>query len=283
MPSMQDRNNSGFTLIEMLIIAPVVILAIGGFIATIIYMTGDAVATRAQNTMAYDVQDALDRIEQDVRLSGAFLAQSNLASITAPQGSSDDTQRFQSVDTGGSRLILNAFATSENPSSASRTPIYLINSPHACTSSDIAQNQVMTFNIVYFIKETDGVSSLWRRTMMPSNYTSAGCSGQVPWQQPSCSEGATATFCRTTDVRVLDDITYAGLQIRYYNSAQTTTENTNASSQNLSTRQSALTNVDTIQITLSPSAVAGGRDISHSGTLRATRIGAYNDRVTPLP
>lgn len=283
MPSMQDRSNAGFTLIEMLIIAPVVILAIGAFIATIIYMTGDAVATRAQNTMAYDVQDALERIEQDVRLSGAFLAQNNLASITAPQGPNESTQRFQSVDTEGARLILNAFATSENPSSATRTPIYLIDSLHDCTSSDLAQNQVMTFNIVYFIKETDGVSSLWRRTMMPTNYASAGCFSQLPWQQPSCSVGATATFCRTTDIRVLDDITYAGFQIRYYNSAQTTAENTSASSQNVSTRQSALTNVDTVQITLSPSAVAGGRDISHSGTIRATRIGAYNDSVTPLP
>ena len=57
----------GFTLIEMLVIAPIVVLAIGAFLTVIISMTGEVLASRGANTLTYNIQDALNRIDQDVK------------------------------------------------------------------------------------------------------------------------------------------------------------------------------------------------------------------------
>src|SRR3954469_24566042 len=99
----------GFTLIEVLIIAPIVVLVIGGFVALIMAMVGDVLLTRDQNVMAYETQDALDRIEQDTRIGTQFLNTSR--TLTSPQGSDDDIAAFSSTDS----LIIGALATDKNP------------------------------------------------------------------------------------------------------------------------------------------------------------------------
>ena len=67
------RLSKGFTLVELLVITPVVILVIGGFVGAIIAMTGNVLSTRSANRLVYNIQDALDRIEADVRQSNGFL------------------------------------------------------------------------------------------------------------------------------------------------------------------------------------------------------------------
>lgn len=62
----------GFTIVELLVIAPIVILTITAFISVIVNMTGDVLASRSSNLVAYDIQDALSRIEEDVKLSSTF-------------------------------------------------------------------------------------------------------------------------------------------------------------------------------------------------------------------
>ena len=39
----------GFTVVELLVIAPIVILTIGAFVATIVNMTGEVLASRGAN------------------------------------------------------------------------------------------------------------------------------------------------------------------------------------------------------------------------------------------
>ena len=67
------KKHAGFTLIELLIIAPIVIIAISGFIALMISVVGKVLLTRDQAAMSYSAQNALNRIEEDVRLSAKFL------------------------------------------------------------------------------------------------------------------------------------------------------------------------------------------------------------------
>jgi Tfp pilus assembly protein PilE len=279
MHSMRHASTKGFTLIEMLIIAPVVILAIGGFITTLVFMTGDALASRANNTMAFEVQEALNQIEQDVRLSGAFLAQNNFAPTT-PQGVNNTATRFTSVSVSGQALILNSFATTKNPLDSTRLPVYIPNLPNACGSDQIAQNQVMTFNIVYFVQ----ANALWRRTVMPSNYTTKACSGFAPWQLPSCQPMTTPpAFCRVQDTKLVSNLQWTNFNIEYYDSAQATTANAEAQSATLATRQAALVNTNTVRVTINSTTYVAGRELSQQGVIKATRIGAFNDAVTPNP
>lgn len=275
------RNTRGFTLVEMLVIAPIVILAISGFVGTLIYMTGDAISSRADNTMAYEIQDALARIEQDVRLSGAFLPTSNI-NIVAPQGYDNATGAFESASsTTGTMLVLNTFATTKNPTDATREPSYLADTPNACSSANIAQNQLLTMNVVYFIKN----NSLWRRTIVSENYMNKDCPSKEIWQQPSCTPNSytAPTICQTNDIEVLKNIAPNGLSLQYYPSAQSTTPTAAASSETISVRSAALPNMNTVGVTLTAAQTVAGRDLVKTGTLRATRIGAYNDFATPAP
>lgn len=71
---MHRNKENGLTLVEILVIAPIIILLIGTFVAFILQLTGDAVAENARIALLNDVNSSLDRIESDVKLSGAFLS-----------------------------------------------------------------------------------------------------------------------------------------------------------------------------------------------------------------
>lgn len=275
----------GFTIVEMLIVAPIVLLTIGAFITVVVNMTGDVLASRSSGVLIYSIQDALDRIESDVKLSTTFLAQSNVT-LNSPQGFNNDTTAFNNVDsTNGDMLILNTLATSTNPISTTSSLIYLVNQPNGCTSTQVSQNKPLTMNVIYFVKN----NTLWRRSVMPSDYTTAGCS--VPWQQPSCNPaymtanpGAPIAFCKTQDIDLLDNISPSDFSIQYFTTAAGTTANTVASdtTQSVATRNSSLQSSTTIEASITVNTTAAGRNISQSGSIRATKLDTNASTIAPV-
>jgi len=260
--------NRGFTLVEMLIIAPIVILVIGIFVSAIITMTGDVLAVRGKNALAFNIQDALNRIDQDVKSSGGYLSTNNIT-LTSPQGFDNGTAVFKNADaTNGTMLILNTYATTANPLSSTRNFVYTT-SPNACNSALVSQNQKVVMNIVYFVKN----NALWRRVIAPSSYATVGCS--VPWQQPTCAPGynpSTYPFCKTQDIKLVDGVSASGFVINYYTSAAATTPIANAVNNTLSdaNRQTALQTASSVNVTISATKTLAGRDVSQSGTIRSS-------------
>lgn len=270
-----EKSEKGFTLIEMLVVAPIVILAIGAFLTVIISMTGEVIASRASNALTYNVQDALNRIEQDVKLSSSFISSTSNFALSNNQGYNDDTTNFTNVSaSNGSAIILNMVATTTNPINANSAYISLIGKPNPCASS--TGNAPFTYSVVYFIKN----STLWRRTIMPSNYTdttSTVCS--VPWQQPSCSPTfmsaqSGAVFCKTNDVRLVDGISPTTFSVQYFSGENTTAINTVASSTAATDvdRNTALQSATTVAVSINATQTAGGRDVSRSAILRVSRL-----------
>lgn len=261
-------NTQGFTLVEILIIAPIIILAIGGFVGLMITMVGEVLITRDQNAVTYEAQSALDRIEQDVRLSTQYLVTSG-AQI-APQGSDSNFTGTAAFTNTSNTLILSALATDENPSSSTRWLIYLANQPNPC-GSDERYNRPLLTKITYFIKS----GSLWRRTIVPDWNTNATpdantvCSS--PWQQNSCSPGYSgATRCQTNDEKIMDNI--SSLSIKYYSDASSSTE----------LAASEATVADTIDVTINTQkTVAGGNVITDTNNVRITK--ANDIDTTQLP
>jgi hypothetical protein len=272
--SLQSPSSQGFTIVEMLVVAPIVILLIGAFITAIVNMTGDVLASRGASTLAYDIQDTLNRIEDDVKLSTTFLDSNNI-NLTSPQGFGNDTTGFTNVDAAkGDMLVLNVLATNATPLASSTGLIYLTNQPNACSDVLVSQNTPMTMNIIYFIKD----GTLWRRTVAASTYASAGCT--LPYQQPSCNptymaaNPGSSTFCKTQDIRLLDGVNPGDLTILYFNSSSSTVANTVASDVTAlpATRYAALQSLTTVSVSLNITKSAGGRQISQSGTLRASKL-----------
>jgi len=281
---------AGFTLIEMLVIAPIVILAIGAFLTVIISMTGEVLASRGANTLAYNVQDAMNRIEQDVKLSTTFLATNNVAlcatacAPTEVRGFNNDNTKFTnySFGTSGKSLILNMLVTSGNPLSASSGVVYLADKPSACGSTEMQSNTPLTMNVIYFVKD----NTLWRRTIMPPTYysTDPGLLCGTPWQQPSCAPGTVNALCKTNDEKLVEGVaTNTGFTIDYFTSASATTSNSQAVSNTTdSLRNIALASTPTANVTINATQTVAGRDISRSATLRATRLDTNASTIAVL-
>lgn len=276
----------GFTLVEMMVIAPIVILLIGAFIALIVNLTGEVMSSRGSNVLTYNLQDALNQIEEDVKLSSTYLSSTNINISSTKQGYGGDTTNGSTVPftniqkSGGSTasLILNGLVTNGNPMSTLTGYVYLANSPNPCTSvSEYSNNRPMSMNIVYFV---DSQNTLWRRVIMPSNYATASvrCGSAAPWQQPSCTPGyntVTMSFCKTNDMRMIDGVSPSDFVVQYFSSASSTSADTTANNPtvtNDTVRNTALQATPTVAVTITAKQTVAGRDIVRAGTVRATRL-----------
>ena len=268
----------GFTLIEMLVVAPVVILTIGAFLTVIISMTGEVLSSRASTALAYNIQDALNQIETDVKLSTTYLATNNIElTASEQQGYNNDGTSFSNVGyTNGTSLILNMLVTDGNPIATTSQVVFLTNKPNGCSSNKVFTNTPMTMNVVYFIKnDSNNVSSLWRRTIMPSNYADgASVSCTAPWQRPSCAPNYTSSFCKTNDEKLVEGVSPSDFVVQYFSSAAGTTPNTIASNPASipSVRDPVLQTLPTVNVSITAQQTVAGRVISRSASLRATRL-----------
>jgi hypothetical protein len=248
--------DAGFTLVELLIIAPVVIIVISGFIALIITMVGDVLAIRDRNNMAFEIRNTLDRIEQDTRLSTQFLTTSN--TLLSPQGSDSNftgTAAFNNTNS----LILGTLTTDKNPTDTTRQLVFYAKQPNDCGAQQ-GYNRPFISKTMYFIKN----GSLWRRSYLfnwnqnatPNDETL--CS--APWQQNSCSPGYTAPRCQTNDVEMMQNV--SSFNIKYYATPQSTTDigATNALS------------ATSIEVTINGQKTIAGRSVTNAGTVRVAKI-----------
>lgn len=266
------HSQKGFTLIEMLVVAPIVILAIGAFLTVIISMTGEVIASRASNNLSYNVQDALNRIEQDVKLSSSFLSKNNV--LGTSQGYNNDTTEFTNIGgASGTSLILNMVGTTDNPISTNSAYVFLKDKPNDCASPQ--GNIPFTYNVVYFIKD----GTLFKRTLMPTNYNDTAnnvCS--LPWQQPSCApsvvDGSSPpAFCRTKDVELVKGVESSGFSVQYFNGEAATAANNPASTDPDNTnRNVALQSATTVGVAINAQQSAGGRTVERAAILRASRL-----------
>ncbi len=266
--TLPTRRSAGFTLIEVLIIAPIVILTIGGFVALMVSMASDILVTRDQNNLTYETQDVLDRIEQDTRLSTQFLVTSG--TFTAPQGSDSNFTGTAAFTNATGALILGGLTTDKNPADSTRQPIFYAGQPNLCGSLQ-SYNRPFLQKVIYFVNN----GSLWRRAVLPDYNTNATlddntvCS--VPWQRNTCSPGyATGTRCQTNDTELMRNVD--SFSVKYFASPISTTDI--GASQALA--------ATTIEVTVNGKKTTAGRDISTSSSIRATKLNSIDVDI-PAP
>ena len=275
---MPHKTRNGFTLVEMLVVAPIVIIVVATVVGALIYLTGDALRESGRVKLVNDIQHALNEIETDVKMSGGFLAVNNSA-IVSPQGYNDSTGSFTNILNGGT-LVLNTFVTDRNPLTAGKRLVYLAGQPYACGSANEYRNQIMTMNTVYFVKS----NTLWKRTLATSNYETKDCSGVTPWQRPSCTPGRTGTQCKSQDESLITVNGTLTLSIDYFTSPTSTTPRTTANTiTSNSARQAILNTTDTVLVTITANTSAAGRGIEQRGSIRVTRPGPAVTYATPTP
>lgn len=250
------QNAPGFTLIEVLIIAPAVIIVISGFVALMLALTSDVLSTREQSVLAFETQDALDRIEQDTRLTTQFLVTSGTQ--LAPQGSDNNftgTAAFSNTNS----LIMGALTTDVNPVAATRQLVYYAKQPNDCGATQV-YNRVLQAKVIYFIKD----GSLWRRSILPPYNTNATADDNTvcstPWQRNTCSPGAAGALCETNDTEVMKNV--KTFTVKYYSAPGDTTDIGNAQA----------LNATTIEVIIEGEKTIAGRTIATTGTVRGTKL-----------
>ena len=265
------RKTSGFTLVEMLVVAPIAILIITGFIAVMINMVGSVLVSQEQSRIAYDTEQALSQMEVDIHTSPAFLSTTGL--VNSPQGSNDSTGAWSSTANGP--LVLSTYATTVNPINANGSilgdnSLFYTNQPYGCDDSNHIYNPTYKVYTIYFIKN----NNLYRRVIFP-NVASTGkpptvayqggdicdedSDGLGPWQQNSCTNG-TGGYCATKDDLVAPNIT--AMQLTYYPDAGSATPTSDQ------------TSATTVNISLTGSSSASGQSFSYTGVLRTSRANA---------
>ena len=139
----------GFTLVEMLVIIPVVIIVVTGLVVAIVSTTGSSMVVTARSQLQHEVLTALDRIEADVKLS------------------------LQLSGSSAQRVVLSNLATSRNPFSADRELIQRSNCK--AVTSAVAVSDALQYQTTYFVSPEN---KLIRRT----DYSCGGASDEAVWQ-----------------------------------------------------------------------------------------------------
>ncbi len=271
----QAHHSNGFTLVEVLIIAPILILAISGFIVLIVTITGDVLKSNAGNQAAYGTQAAVDTFEQDARLATSFLTTSTTPE--SPQGYTNTAAPFNLNNSSGSPTttvvaIMNMPATNKNPLDPTREIMYKRGALANCTNVNAyKQNDPYMINIVYFYTEDSGSKTLWRRTVFSNTHSSTPLCGGTIWQKRSCAPGTPASaICQTEDVKVLSNIDT--IRASYFRDFSFTNPATYA-----------LTSTEGVgvELDITVNQKVAGVDVKRSGLIRATRIGSVISSTAP--
>jgi hypothetical protein len=269
----KQKKSDGFTLIEMLIIAPIVIIAISGFIALMVTIVGKVLLSRDQTSVTYDAQNALDRIEQDVKLSSKFL--STTGTMPSPQGSDNNFTGTAAFTNTSNTLILNMLATDSNPRNWDRWLMYYDNQPNPCGNTETA-NRVFSVRVIYYINN----GTLWRRTYVPpwntntstpdANTICTYSSSYYPWQKNSCSPGYTSAQCQTQDEQIMNNI--SSLNVKYYSTPGGTID-LGASNAGSAT---------TVSVSITGSKTTAGNPFTVTSSMRGTKLNSINTDASPL-
>jgi len=266
MSFMHTKYKRGFTLVELLIVAPIAILVVTGLVYVMVNLVGDVLMTQQRNVATYETQDGLNQIEQDIRLSPAILQTTGTFTAPSYQGSNiaspastntgafTASTSFDGTDTSEA-LVLSAYATTANPMSASRSLIYTNQPGNTCPAS-YTSNIPLTYMIIYYVYN----GSLWRRTAIPS---ATLCGGAVVWQKNSCAAAA-AVNCPTNDRLIANNVT--SVNVVYY------VETSNPYTITTSSMASATDDPTSVKVTINTSKTIAGGPITSSMSVYASRL-----------
>lgn len=254
-----QSDSKGFTLVEIMIIAPIVILFIGAFIALVVNLTGESLRLREKNAGAYEVQEALNDIEASVALATSF--QTATTGIVSPQGKNNSSTNFANATANEpDALIMKSAATTQNPTNPNRQLIYT--GSGACN----ARNVVYQYYTVYFVRN----QTLYKRTILPQQ---AACA--VPWQRNSCDESLVASnpgVCKRADDKLLENV--ESFDVAYFSDSAADT----------AIDDSEAADASSVSVSINRTKSVAGDSVAYTGGSRSTSLNAQaSDTVAEAP
>lgn len=252
-------SQAGFTLVEIAVVAPIVIIAITGILALLINLMGNNLAARAEVAIVHDVNATLTTIEDDVKIASRFLTTID-GDFSDPYGPNNAgaTWNYNGGGEDSRTLIARTYATTLSPRDSRKQPVYL--NENGCTPDTILTNPALTTNTIYFLHE----NNLYRRVLTRS--TSNACAEQ--FQRQSCPPDIASpnAICQANDTLLLRDV--SAFKIAYYSTSSSTTPlNVYGSSD-----PNVLAPAATVEITIEIDRRLSGQPFELTRSLRATKL-----------
>lgn len=175
------KNEQGFTLVEVLIMAPIMILTIVFLMSFLFSQYGQLTQQGAQINLQTEAQVVTFSMEDDVFFANAFVQNLNdgLSDTYQPSGG-------WKYNTTPQTLIISDPAVTKNHRDANRQPVYI--NTLGCDASVLDQNSPLYNNIIYFVSGT----TLYKRTVSaPSTMSTCGTS----FQKQTCPASNATTAC----------------------------------------------------------------------------------------
>lgn len=275
-------SSAGFTLIEIGIIVPILIITVLILFQAVFSMIRSSTVERGRIDITYERQNAISNIESDAVLASLFLPTVDTNPAGKPVVTNDP---YPPASNGGawsylgdsptSRvLIVRLYSTTTNPLAADRQPVFIDdNEPAgaACDSTNIYFNEVQQYNIIYFVQG----GNLFRRKL-PDTTTPLCLSGQ--YQKLSCPSQADLTaqglgtrnsICGADDELLATGVT--NFSVQYYGSK---TSSTPLAVYDPGADPALVTISADAEVTLTLSRVVSGETATSTSSLRMSKLNA---------
>lgn len=189
----------GFTVSEIIIVAPIVLATLTGLVTSIVFITTTILQLSKANYQRQEILSALDTIAEDLSVN-AEVVDKSFTPIT-PQGKNDDETKFEA---NTQTLVIERPLLSSYLKDEHKNLILTSSVKNDCSGS---LNPAM-INVVYFIK----YKTLWRRVLLPDNPTEKTyClnSNKIEISnlkdRPSCS-ATDNLICLAKDSKILTEV-----------------------------------------------------------------------------
>ncbi len=263
-----NRSNLGFTIVELMVGIGVSSILIVSIVAMFAVFLQQGPRTQMRNEMATNLQNALERINDDVRKGTNIAVYNTIADPNAPTslmgeyanvpGPDSDPSNNHTWRIGSNRLIIN-----QTPVDSAGNPIY--------TDADYAAGSKNT--IIYYVYN----NALYRRTVAvptsvyPNNVASTTTCSRVP-------QGG----CQGSDIKVLDNLKASlgadSFKVLYYNVGGGEIQNTKLSEDGPVPDYTGFIQARAVAVSLTTQSgpVAGGEPIELANSMRMQIRGSFN-------
>lgn len=178
---LSGSNENGFTLVELLVMAPIMIVTIVLLMSYMFNQFGQLTQQGAQINLQVDAQAITFSMQDDIFFASNFAKaiNTNLSDSYQPSGG-------WKYDTTPQTLIISSLALTKSHRSAERQPVYV--NTEGCDEDVIINNSELYNNIIYFASGTN----LYKRILTaPSSLATCGTS----FQKQSCPSANATTNC----------------------------------------------------------------------------------------
>lgn len=275
-----SRRSSGFTIVELMVAIGVSSILVVSVVAMFAVFLQQGPKAQARNEMATNLQNALERINDDVRRGTNVALYNMIPDANAPTsltgeyasvpGPDSDPNNYHTWRIGLNRLIIN-----QTPVDSAGNPIYT-DADHAAGDKNV---------IIYYVHN----NALYRRTVAVPTSTYADNTARTT-TCPRVAQGG----CQASDIKVLDNLKASlgddAFKVTYYNRSGSEIQNRTDSASGPVPDYTAFSQTRSVAVAIATQSgpVAGGEPVELANSMRMQIRGSFtsvppDEPAPPVP